>query len=62
MIKPVEMYLLICDDCLTVFREPHIGNDAFNSIESLMEDAEENGWFQLEAKHYCPKCAFSDEE
>lgn len=55
MIKKVELYTAICDNCgIDSLEEDDISG--WNDIIWLESGLEESGWYVGDGKHYCPDC------
>lgn len=55
MLKEIEAFTIICDNCGADVNEPcdyAFWNDA-SYVEDIREDA---GWIKLDDKHYCTDC------
>jgi len=59
MIKKVEMFTIICDNCGKDFFE---GEDAscYNDIGFIEDSASESGWY-VDDKHLCDECYSYDD-
>lgn len=55
MIKTVEMYTVLCDNCGKDFCD---GEEfgAWSEPDFVTDSAEESGWHFEDDKHYCPEC------
>lgn len=61
MIKPIEMYKIICDGCVAdAFADDDYS--CWNEKSIAREMAEEGGWQEIDDKDYCPNCYEFDEE
>ena len=64
MIKKVEMYQAVCDGCGLKLRHPHWGlvllpTSSYDMFESRILN---EGWKEIDGKHYCPDCVVWDRE
>ena len=56
MIKEVESYYLLCDNCGETYVENYCNYCVWLEPSMAIECAEEEGWIEHEDKHYCPEC------
>lgn len=62
MIIPVEMYQCVCDGCGKAYVDDFNGFVAWSDKITAREAAIEDGWQEIDGKHYCPDCYEYDEE
>jgi len=63
MIKPIEMYTVICDRCgKDVCDTPDCDYSCFSTPEWVREVASNDDWQVINDKDYCPACYELDEE
>lgn len=62
MIKEIRqpLYMLYCDKCGVPYTNIE-GRVAYISDKYLLEDAEFDGWADIDGKHYCPDCYHKNE-
>lgn len=61
MIKTIEMYTVICDNCgVSVF--DGCDYDGFSDENYVEQTAEESNWVNDDEKHYCPSCYTYDDD
>lgn len=60
----VETYKIVCDCCGETFTDGNgftcYSDDPDGGI--IRGEALDNGWIELDAKHYCPKCYEVDDD
>ena len=61
MKEKVECLVLVCDNCGEHFENGN-GFSIFSDEQSMMEDADNYDWIELEDKDYCPKCYTNPED
>lgn len=62
MIIPVEMYQCVCDGCGKSYYDDFNGFVAWSDEITAQNAATENGWHEIDGRHYCPDCVEYDEE
>lgn len=62
MIKPVNMYSVVCDRCGKTFIDEFNGIAAWLDEGTAKEQAMESEWAEIGDKHYCPDCYEFDEK
>lgn len=60
MKKQETMTTYICDRCGTRFSNEN-GNVGYID-EDIWEEAETDGWLEIDGKHYCPDCYEHDDD
>lgn len=61
MIKKVQMFTVVCDNCkVDAFEGQEI--TCWNNKEFTEDVAVESGFIKDGDKHYCPECAYYDDE
>lgn len=62
MIRRVDMYQCVCDRCGKTHVNENLGYVAWVDGCQAFEDAAEDGWTEIDGKHYCYDCYEYDEE
>lgn len=62
MIKEIESYSLVCDNCGETYRHKWTNYALWFDESAPLEYASEEGWIEHEDKHYCPECHEVDDD
>ena len=58
MIKDVKAFSLHCDRCDKLFTDTWMDVSVWESSDTAIEYAKEEGWKTVDNKHYCDKCSW----